>query len=112
MTVTQKRQDIAILRSMGYDTFDVVMLFFSQGLILGISGAALGLLVGYSLCLYLQTLSFSSPIMPASHLQISLSFWIYAQAAALALVSSSLASILPARAAGRLTPIEIIRAGG
>ncbi len=38
MTVSQKRQDIAILRSMGYDTFDIVMLFFSQGLIVGIVG--------------------------------------------------------------------------
>lgn len=29
MTVNQKRQDIAILRALGYDTFDIVILFFS-----------------------------------------------------------------------------------
>jgi lipoprotein-releasing system permease protein len=113
MTVTQKRQDIAILRSMGYDTFDVVMLFFMQGLIVGICGAFFGLIGGYLLCRYLQTIPFSGG-MGTTHggtLHISLSPWIYVQATFLALFSSSLASVLPARAAGKLTPIEIIRKG-
>lgn len=113
MTVTQKRQDIAILRSMGYDTFDIVTLFFSQGLIVGIIGAIFGLVCGYFLCLYLQTISFFPP--DSSHagetLHISLDVGIYVQATSLALLAASIASILPARAAGKLTPIEIIRAG-
>jgi lipoprotein-releasing system permease protein len=113
MTVNQKRQDIAILRALGYDTFDVVMLFFSQGLMLGILGASLGLLSGYLLCLYLQTLPFSHPMMRGGgHLQISLNPAIYIQALGIALLSATLASILPARAAGKLTPIDIIRQGG
>lgn len=113
MTVNQKRQDIAILRSMGYDTFDVVMLFFMQGLIVGICGAAMGLIGGYFLCKYLQTIPFAGG--PSStqggHLHISLSPMIYFQGILLALFSSSIASVLPARAAGKLTPIEIIRMG-
>lgn len=115
MTVTQKRQDIAILRSMGYDTLDVVMLFFSQGLILGLVGGALGLVAGYLFCLYLQTIPFmiNSPAgSNGGRLHIALGVGIYLQAAALALLSASIASILPARKAGQLTPIEIIRAGG
>ncbi|MDG0817677.1 ABC transporter permease [Bdellovibrio svalbardensis] len=114
MTVNQKRQDIAILRSMGYDTFDVVMLFFSQGLILGVLGGACGLFAGYFFCRYLQTIPFmpAAPGNPQGYLHISLDSAIYIQAALVALISSSLASILPARAAGRLTPIDIIRAGG
>ncbi len=113
MTVTQKRQDIAILRSMGFDTFDVVMLFFLQGLIVGICGAVFGLIGGYFLCRYLQTIPFSGGMgsTRGGFLHISLSPWIYVQATFLALFSSSLASILPARAAGKLTPIEIIRKG-
>jgi lipoprotein-releasing system permease protein len=114
MTVTQKRQDIAILRSMGYDTLDIVMLFFMQGLLVGICGAVFGLVGGYILCRYLQTIPFS-PSTAASpqggHLHISLSPWIYVQATCMALFSSCLASVLPARAAGRLTPIEVIRMG-
>ncbi len=114
MTVSQKRQDIAILRSMGYDTFDIVMLFFSQGLIVGIVGAILGLIVGYLTCLYLQSVSFMNvtPTNPTGHLHISLSYSIYIQATFMSIFSASLASILPARAAGKLTPIEVIRQGG
>ncbi len=113
MTVTQKRQDIAILRSMGYDTFDIVTLFFTQGVMVGAVGGVCGLLSGYLLCRYLQTISFFPP--NSSHagetLHISLDWAIYLQASMLALVAASIASILPARAAGKLTPIEIIRAG-
>lgn len=114
MTVNQKRQDIAILRSMGYDSFDVVALFFSQGLIVGICGAALGLVAGYLVCRGLQSISFMNvtPSNPSGHLHISLSVSIYVQAVIMAIFSASLASILPARAAGKLTPIDVIRSGG
>lgn len=114
MTVSQKRQDIAILRALGYDAFDVIMLFFSQGIIVGLIGGAFGLLSGYGLCRYLQTVSFmvASPANPLGHLMISLSFGIFAQAGLMALVSAGIASILPAYSASRLTPIEIIRVGG
>ena len=114
MTVNQKRQDIAILRALGYDTFDIIMLFFSQGMIVGMCGAVLGLLSGYLFCRWLTTLSFmlATPSNPQGHLHIALNFAIYVQAASLALLSAAIASVLPARAAGKLTPIDIIRQGG
>jgi len=113
MTVTQKRQDIAILRSMGFDSLDVVLLFFSQGMVIAICGGILGLVCGYLLCLYLQTIPFTGgrSASPQGHLQISLSWGIYAQALSLSLISAALASVLPASAASKLTPIEIIRSG-
>ncbi len=113
MTVVQKRKDIAILRSMGYNTYEIVSLFFSQGLLLGVTGAAFGLFFGYCFCLYLQTIPFAGgPLGSGSgHLIISFNPRIYVQALCLALMSTSIASILPARAAGKLTPLEIIRAG-
>jgi lipoprotein-releasing system permease protein len=114
MTVSQKRQDIAILRALGYDAFDVIMLFFSQGLIVGVIGGVFGLGFGYALCRYLQSIPFmiATPSNPQGHLHIAMSFTIFFQAALMALLSSGLASILPARAASKLTPIEIIRTGG
>ncbi|MGZ3741244.1 MAG: ABC transporter permease, partial [Bdellovibrionota bacterium] len=114
MTVNQKRQDIAILRALGYDTFDVVMLFFSQGLIVGVVGSGFGLVCGYLFVWYLQTIPFmpASPLNPQGHLHIAMTFGIFSQAALMALGSAAIASILPARAAGKLTPIDIIRVGG
>ncbi len=112
MTVNQKKKEIAILRSMGFDTSDVISLFFSQGLLLGLCGGLIGLIIGYWICLYLETVPFSGgPIGGAGFLHISLSPIIYLQAMALAIFSSSIASILPAYAAGKMTPIEIIREG-
>jgi lipoprotein-releasing system permease protein len=114
MTVNQKRQDIAILRALGYDAFDIIMLFLSQGLIVGVIGAAFGLLSGYGLCKYLQTFSFmvATPTNPQGHLHIALTPEIFLQAAIMAILSAGIASILPARSASKLTPIEIIRTGG
>ncbi len=114
MTVNQKRQDIAILRSMGYDTLEIITLFFSQGLILGSIGAAFGLFFGYLFCRYLKTISFmmKTASNPNGNLMISLDPSLYVQGAILALLAASFASILPARSAGKLTPIEIIRSGG
>jgi lipoprotein-releasing system permease protein len=112
MTVTQKRKEIAILRSMGFETSDIIFLFFSQGLILGFLGGLIGLVIGYWICLYLQTVPFGGgPLGGAGYLQISIKPAIYLQAMGLAVFSASLASILPARAAGKMTPIEIIRSG-
>jgi lipoprotein-releasing system permease protein len=113
MTVVQKRQDIAILRSMGYNGRDVIWLFFSQGLLLALSGSALGLVFGYLVSLYVQTIPFAGGPGGGGvgHLLVSFNPAIYVQGALLAIISASVASILPARAAGRLTPIEIIRAG-
>lgn len=113
MTVMQKRKDIAILKSMGYSTREIMGLFFSQGMILGVTGVITGLLFGYLFCTYLSTVPFKGGPggMGSGHLMVSLNPAIYVQASALALFSSAISSILPAFSAGKLTPIEIIRAG-
>ncbi|MBI3316750.1 MAG: ABC transporter permease [Candidatus Omnitrophica bacterium] len=111
ITVIQKRKDIAILRSMGYTTRDIVLIFFAQGLALGIAGTTLGLLFGYAFSFFLETIRIGAgPLgIGVDHLIVSREFPIYLQSAFLALSSASLASILPAATAGKLTPIEIIR---
>lgn len=114
MTVTQKMKDIAILQTMGYESWEVRMLFLFQGLILGLIGAVLGMVAGYFGCRYLQTLPFGGmpgSTRPPGHLVINLNLRIYLEASILSLASALLASYLPARSAAQLTPIEIIRGG-
>jgi lipoprotein-releasing system permease protein len=113
MTVMQKKKDIAILHSMGYQSRDIVALFFAQGLVVGVIGTICGLIVGYVVCSYLATLPFSGGTMGSGSglMMVSFNAKIYWQAGVLGILSSTIASILPARAAGKFTPIEIIRSG-
>jgi len=111
MTVTQKRKEIAILRAMGFDAGDVVRLFLAQGLLLGLVGSFLGGVIGYGVCRYLASLTITDPGGATHHMLVSFKVSIYLQGLALALTVATFASWLPARTAGRLSPIEIIRQG-
>lgn len=114
MTVTQKMKDIAILQAMGYESWEIRILFLFQGLFLGMIGALLGMIGGYFVCKYLQTLPFGErpgSTRPPGHLTIFITLSVYLQAFFISLFSALLASYLPARSASRFTPIEIIRGG-
>jgi len=105
--VNQKRREIAILRSIGYSPHQVLELFLIQGIILGIGGALTGLGIGVLLKQYLGTIELQA--MQIDHLNLSYAPSIYIGGFLLAFVSSLVASVLPARAASKLTPIDIIR---
>ena len=107
--VNQKRREIAILRSIGYPPAMILQLFLIQGIILGFSGALFGLLIGFGLNLYIETIDLGIPIGSGNHLIISFSPSIYIMGFAMAFLSAILASLLPALAASKLTPIDIIR---
>lgn len=46
MTVTDKRSDIAVLRTMGASRFDIAKVFVVQGLTIGFAGTAVGAIAG------------------------------------------------------------------
>lgn len=106
MVVNHKKRDIAILRSIGYDRNDTVFLFLIQGVIIGVAGGISGLLLGFVSCSYLETLKIP---MGRHHMMISWDYMIYVKAFFLVVGASIIASYFPARTAGRLSPIEIIR---
>ncbi|MCE9598306.1 MAG: ABC transporter permease [Spirochaetia bacterium] len=111
IVISQKKREIAILRSIGFESRDIVIIFLIQGLILGVAGGLLGMLLGYVVCTQLENLNFSNPLMQSKSgkMMVSYSWSIYGQAYLLAFLSTLFASVLPARAAGGLAPIEIIR---
>jgi lipoprotein-releasing system permease protein len=106
--VNQKRRDIGILRSIGFTSGDVVKLFLIQGLALGVTGGALGVLMGFLGCLYLSTLKIGGM---TDRLIVSFSPTIYLMGLGMAVSASVVSSALPAREAGRLRPIDILRSG-
>ena len=108
--ISQKQQEIAILRSIGYNSFEITELFLLQGLILGIAGGMAGMLSGFAISVFLGSLQvYPKEFIRGGHIPIAYEFSIYYTAFLLAFFSSVIASILPARQAGKLTPMEIIR---
>lgn len=111
--VTQKRGEIAILRSMGYEQKDIVRLFLSQGMVLGLLGGIMGMVMGTLLCFYLQTVRIGSAgIIQVDHLLIAWKPVNYAIGFSLAFISGIVAGYFPARAASRMSPIDILRSEG
>ena len=106
MVVNQKKREIAILRSVGYDQMDTIFLFLVQGVILGLLGALSGMGLGAYACSRIETIKIS---IGSGHMPISWDAAIYLKAFMIVLASSIFASIIPARNAGRLSPIDIIR---
>lgn len=110
LAVTHKRREIAILRSMGFEPFDITNLFLIQGLILGLLGGIIGCLLGLLASYLMSTIEISSNRgLGGNRMMISFDYAIYVKAFLLAVVSSAFASYFPARSAGKLEPIDIIR---
>jgi ABC-type lipoprotein release transport system permease subunit len=51
MLILDKRKDIAVLFSLGTDEKRIKRIFLNEGLLISFSGAILGLILGYLLCL-------------------------------------------------------------
>jgi lipoprotein-releasing system permease protein len=120
MVVTDKRTDIAIMRTFGAAPGAVMGIFITQGLMIGWLGVALGALLGLLLALHVDTVvpflehTFRFHIMDADVYYItaipSEVHWGNVAAIALAaLLLTALATIYPAVRAARTAPAEALR---
>ncbi len=107
--ISQKKKEIAILRAIGYGPVKILQLILYQGLLLGIGGGMIGLVLGYLLCVLIGSIDLGIEIGGSHSLLISYDPSIYSTAFVAANAAALLASYLPALAASRLTPMDIIR---
>lgn len=112
MTVTDKARDIAVLMSMGTRREQIRTIFLWQGIAIGFSGTLIGLSIGYAFALIAGTyhlIPLDPEIYAVSyvpfHPSVSDGVWITLAAMAISIG----ATILPARAAAKLLPVEILR---
>ena len=107
-SVSDKRRDIAIMRSMGFSEADLQLVFVIEGMVLALIGVFLGWLLGYGLMEILGSLKF--PIAGVDeHLPLDRRPRQYAIAAAASLVTGAIAAWLPARKAAHVDPVDILR---
>jgi lipoprotein-releasing system permease protein len=112
MTVTDKARDIAVLRSLGARREQIRKVFLWQGISIGAVGTLAGLTLGYAFSFIsgsyhlipLDPQVYAVPYVPF-HPSLFDGLWI----TAVAMGISVAATILPARAAVGLLPVEILR---
>jgi lipoprotein-releasing system permease protein len=112
MTVTDKAKDIAVLLSVGTRREQVRRIFLLLGTAIGATGTIAGLLVGYLFTwiagtyhlIPLDPQVYAVPYVPF-HPSFYDGLWIALAAMAIAI----LATVIPAREAARLLPVEILR---
>jgi lipoprotein-releasing system permease protein len=120
MTVTDKRADIAILRTLGASPKSIMGIFMVQGAMVGVIGTGLGLLLGLGIAFNIDT------IVPAIEQALGASFLpkdVYLISrmpsdpqradilpiAVISLVLSFVATIYPSWRASRVNPAEALR---
>ena len=110
MIVMDKTREIAILRSMGYTRSDISNIFLWQGAIVLFWGAILGCFLGGLITYGISRLPMPlSGIFATEYFQVNSTVWHYIQAVVAAIVIVMVASLAPARRAGRLVPGDVIR---
>ena len=107
-SVSDKRRDIAIMRSMGFSEADLQLIFVIEGVLLALIGVMFGWMLGYGLMEILGSLNFAVG-GEDQHVPLDRTPRQYAIAAAASLLSGGIAAWLPARKASRVDPVDILR---
>lgn len=112
LLVMEKTRDIAILKTMGASARSVMIIFFLQGMIIGllgtVAGATLGVLISGVLDRY-RVISIPSDVYQVTYLPFRVLPGELATAVLGAVVVCLLATIYPSRQAAKLDPAQALR---
>jgi len=120
MVVTDKRTDIALLRTLGVSPRGIMGVFATQGLVIGWLGVLSGVALGVLLALHVDpVVSFfehllhfqmmDSDVYYITELPSDLRLWNVVAIAAAALFLTGLATVYPAVRASQISPAEALR---
>ncbi len=112
MLVSEKRLDIAILRSLGATSKNIMRIFFFAGFFLSIFGVILGLFLGIVTGLFLSkypVVKLPGEVYPVEYLPLSLKMFDLFLIGFVTLLISLISSLYPAKKASSMNPAEILR---
>ncbi|WP_269513692.1 ABC transporter permease [Brevundimonas subvibrioides] len=106
LSAYRRRSEIGIMRAFGVPGGFILWVFLLQGLLIGLIGALIGCASGYGLCVLLEGITSAEgiPILPIAPDQGG-----YVAALVLTTLGAAIASILPARSASKVDPLEAIQ---
>ena len=110
-TIThEKRQDIAIMKSLGMREYAVRRIFIIEAAIIGLVGILFGWILGYLLCYGWSKITIFNPLTGTTvPLSIYYSLTHYVVVGGISLVCCAGAAYFPARKATCVHPVDIIR---
>lgn len=110
--VMEKHRDIAILKSIGFQSEDIRRIFLIQGVLLGIAGNIIGIPLGAMMIQGLSNIKFKPPgSSDVIYMPVSWGWEQFVVAAAFAICAAVLAAYLPARKGAQLMPVDVLRGG-
>ncbi|MCE9574226.1 MAG: ABC transporter permease [Deltaproteobacteria bacterium] len=111
MIVLEKRRDIALLKSVGYGSRDVLAIFLTEGAVIAVLGAALGAAAGHFVLAGMRLLKSASGMgySKPSTFAIYERPIVYVLAFGFAVGVGLLASLVPAWRASRVEPVDVLR---
>lgn len=110
MVITDKMKDIAILKAQGFGKKDIIQIFLSQSLIIGVIGAMAGLLLGFTLSYLLSMIPWpEDEFMIIKYFPVTFEMRHYLLGAVYGVLTTLLAGLMPALKASRVDPVAILR---
>jgi lipoprotein-releasing system permease protein len=114
MMVREKTREIAILKAMGATERSIKHIFLSKGIIIGLSGIAVGIAAGLAVCWLLARYHFvelPGDVYFLTTLPVRITWFDLGSIAIGTLAVCIFASLYPARQASRMNPVDAIRFG-
>jgi lipoprotein-releasing system permease protein len=112
LLVAEKRKEIGILKSIGATGSSITAVFFTVGMTIGVVGTLLGSLVGLAIIWVQNTykiIRLAGDVYQIDHLPMKLTPGDFLAIVGATLVLAFFATIIPARRAGALQPVDVLR---
>jgi lipoprotein-releasing system permease protein len=112
LLVAEKRKEIGVLKAIGASSHSITLVFFSVGMMISVVGTAAGSAVGLALIWVQNTykiIRLAGDVYQIDYLPMKLSPSDFVLIVGATLILSFLATVLPARRAGALAPVDVLR---